>query len=139
MYPADPPSAADCSARLVPGLRGAGAWRLALAGARSAWQAVAKAVFGTALLVAGASPALAQPVRTGHVTAELVAREAGVQPGGQVAIGLRLQHIPHWHTYWRNPGDSGLPTTLGLDTARPAPRPARSSGRRRSACPSGRC
>ncbi len=55
----------------------------------------------------------AQPVRTEHVTAELVARSAGVQPGQSVQIGLRLQHIPHWHTYWRNPGDSGLPTTLG--------------------------
>ena len=54
----------------------------------------------------------AQPVRTEHVTAELVARSAGVQPGQSVQIGLRLQHIPHWHTYWRNPGDSGLPTTL---------------------------
>lgn len=54
----------------------------------------------------------AQPVRTEHVTAELVARSAGVHPGQQLQIGLRLQHIPHWHTYWRNPGDSGLPTTL---------------------------
>ena len=58
------------------------------------------------------TPAPAQPVRTDHVTAELVARQAAVAPGQTVAIGLRLQHIPHWHTYWRNPGDSGLPTTL---------------------------
>lgn len=57
-------------------------------------------------------PAAAQPVRTEHVTAELVAREVGVAPGQTVSVGLRLQHIPHWHTYWRNPGDSGLPTTL---------------------------
>jgi DsbC/DsbD-like thiol-disulfide interchange protein/cytochrome c biogenesis protein CcdA len=27
-------------------------------------------------------------------------------------VGLRIQHQPHWHTYWRNPGESGLPTTL---------------------------
>ncbi len=57
-------------------------------------------------------PASAQPVRTEHVTAELVAQRAGVAPGQSLQIGLRLQHIPHWHTYWRNPGDSGLPTTL---------------------------
>ena len=31
-------------------------------------------------------------------------------PGQPFRIGLRLQHDPHWHTYWRNPGDSGLPT-----------------------------
>ena len=30
----------------------------------------------------------------------------------QVWVGLRLAHAPHWHTYWKNPGDSGLPTEL---------------------------
>ncbi|MBL8351231.1 MAG: thioredoxin family protein [Burkholderiaceae bacterium] len=65
-----------------------------------------------ALLALLQAAAPAQPVRTEHVTAELVARQAVVAPGATLAIGLRLQHIPHWHTYWRNPGDSGLPTTL---------------------------
>jgi len=27
-------------------------------------------------------------------------------------VGLSLQHQPQWHTYWKNPGDSGLPTQL---------------------------
>ena len=58
-----------------------------------------------------AEPALPQ-VKTEHVTAELLAEHTSVQPGQTVQIGLRLQHIPHWHTYWRNPGDSGLPTTV---------------------------
>lgn len=30
----------------------------------------------------------------------------------QVWLGLRLEHTPDWHTYWRNPGDSGAPTEL---------------------------
>ena len=66
------------------------------------------------LIVAFASmgPVSAQAVKTDHVTAELVAERSAVQPGETLRIGLRLQHIPHWHTYWRNPGDSGLPTTL---------------------------
>ena len=59
-----------------------------------------------------ASAAAGEPVKTEHVTAELVANAAAVVPGKTVQIGLRLQHIAHWHTYWRNPGDSGLPTTL---------------------------
>jgi len=58
------------------------------------------------------APASAQPVKTEHVTAELVAERSGVRPGDSLQVGLRLQHIPHWHTYWRNPGDSGLPTSL---------------------------
>lgn len=50
--------------------------------------------------------------RTEHVTAELVAERDAVQPGQSLQIGLRLQHVPGWHTYWRNPGDSGLPTRI---------------------------
>jgi thiol:disulfide interchange protein DsbD len=30
-------------------------------------------------------------------------------------VGLQLTHQPEWHTYWRNPGDSGLPTQLELN------------------------
>ena len=62
-------------------------------------------------------PALvaAQPavMTTELVRAELLAHApAGVAPGKTVWLGLAIQHQPHWHTYWKNPGDSGLPTTL---------------------------
>lgn len=46
------------------------------------------------------------------VHAALVADTASVAPGTTVWLGLSLQHAPHWHTYWRNPGDSGLPTKV---------------------------
>ncbi|SFD14675.1 protein-disulfide reductase DsbD family protein [Massilia yuzhufengensis] len=50
---------------------------------------------------------------TGHARVELLVHApAGVKPGAQVWLGLRLQHAPRWHTYWRNAGDSGLPTTF---------------------------
>jgi thiol:disulfide interchange protein len=29
-----------------------------------------------------------------------------------VWVGLQLAHKPEWHTYWKNSGDSGLPTQL---------------------------
>ena len=52
-------------------------------------------------------------VTTGEVRAELVAHAPeGVGPGKPVWLGLQIEHQPHWHTYWKNPGDSGLPTTL---------------------------
>jgi DsbC/DsbD-like thiol-disulfide interchange protein len=55
-------------------------------------------------------------VVTEHVRAELLAHAPfGVVPGKPVWLGLSLQHEPHWHTYWKNPGDSGLPTTLSWD------------------------
>ncbi len=72
----------------------------------------ALAALAALLFAFAATPAGAAPVKTDHVTAELVAEHVAATPGQPLQIGLRLQHIPHWHTYWRNPGDSGLPTTL---------------------------
>ena len=52
-------------------------------------------------------------VRTDQVRAELLAHAPeGVAPGKTVWLGLLIDHQPHWHTYWKNPGDSGLPTRL---------------------------
>ena len=73
--------------------------------------------------VTWAAPAHAQPaaqksaggpVRVEAVEVELVARESAVVPGQPLTLGLRIRHDPHWHTYWRNPGDSGLATQLEL-------------------------
>ncbi len=36
----------------------------------------------------------------------------GVAPGKTLWLGLQIAHAPDWHTYWKNPGDSGLPTLL---------------------------
>jgi thiol:disulfide interchange protein DsbD len=66
---------------------------------------------GASILAPGpAGPARAGAVRVDAVEAELVADVAQAVPGEPFRIGLRLAHDPHWHTYWRNPGDSGLPT-----------------------------
>lgn len=50
--------------------------------------------------------------RTEQLNAELVSESAALVPGAIAWLGLRLQHAPGWHTYWINPGDSGLPTRL---------------------------
>jgi len=52
-------------------------------------------------------------VTTEQVRAELLAwAPEGVEAGKPVWLGLQLAHQPEWHTYWKNAGDSGLPTTL---------------------------
>ncbi len=79
--------------------------------------------FLLALVVAAvwlAAPARAQPdrtvVTTPQVRAELLAHAPdGVQGGKPVWLGLSLTHKPEWHTYWKNSGDSGLPTTLAWE------------------------
>ena len=66
-----------------------------------------------AALLAPAAHALGSVVKTDQVRAELVAHAPqGVAAGQPLLLGLRIEHAPHWHTYWKNPGDSGLATTL---------------------------
>lgn len=63
------------------------------------------------LLLVGAAELGAGPVRKGAVAAELVAAEASIQPGRPFWVALRLDHDPHWHTYWIQAG-TGYPTSI---------------------------
>jgi thiol:disulfide interchange protein DsbD len=66
---------------------------------------------GVALFAAVSAHAQAPASAPGrHVEAALVAESDAVVPGRPLAVGIRLQMDAGWHTYWRNPGDSGLPT-----------------------------
>ena len=58
------------------------------------------------------SSAVSKPVQTDHVESELVAERTAVVPGKPLTLALRLKMDREWHTYWRNPGDTGLPTTI---------------------------
>ncbi len=73
----------------------------------------------TALALGLAATVQAQPgagrtvVSSERVRAELLAHAPdGVAPGKTLWLGLQLAHAPEWHTYWKNSGDSGLPTQL---------------------------
>ncbi|MEQ1879941.1 MAG: thioredoxin family protein [Burkholderiales bacterium] len=64
------------------------------------------------LLFVIASAALAAPVQRPHIEVELVAEKTSIRPGETTTLALRLKSQKHWHTYWKNPGDSGLPTRI---------------------------
>lgn len=67
----------------------------------------------SAQLTPGSNGGGSAVVTTPHVRAELVAQAPqGVGPGATVWLGLKISHQPEWHTYWKNAGDSGLPTEL---------------------------
>jgi thiol:disulfide interchange protein/DsbC/DsbD-like thiol-disulfide interchange protein len=51
----------------------------------------------------------ANPITTENVTARLVAERMEVAPGDTLDLALVFEIRPGWHTYWRNPGDSGDP------------------------------
>ena len=61
---------------------------------------------------ASISPVLAAPVQRPHIEAELITDKSSLLPGEPVTVALRLKMEKHWHTYWKNPGDSGLPTRI---------------------------
>ena len=65
--------------------------------------------------------AQSEVVRTDQVQAKLLAHAPQGVPIGQtpeaaaaqpVWVGLQITHAPEWHTYWKNAGDSGMPTEL---------------------------
>jgi thiol:disulfide interchange protein/DsbC/DsbD-like thiol-disulfide interchange protein len=65
-----------------------------------------------ALLAISITAFAAPTVKTEHVDAQLLAERVSAQPGKPITVGLQLRMAPHWHTYWKNPGDSGLPTKI---------------------------
>ena len=72
-------------------------------------RAVTEAGRAAALVVACVGVALAA---SRHVQASLVAEHESIRAGEPFWVGLRLKMEPGWHTYWKNPGDAGLPTRV---------------------------
>ena len=57
----------------------------------------------------------AAPIKTEHAEVELIAEKTALVAGEKNTVGLSIKHAPHWHTYWKNPGDSGYPTKITWD------------------------
>jgi thiol:disulfide interchange protein DsbD len=49
-----------------------------------------------------------------HVKVSLVALDGSIQPGKPVTVALKLEHEPHWHTYWINAG-TGYPISIAWE------------------------
>ena len=63
-------------------------------------------ILGCLLAVSGSALA------TDNVKAELVSETGAIGPGQSIWVALKLDIRDGWHTYWRNPGDSGQATSL---------------------------
>ncbi|GLQ20912.1 protein-disulfide reductase DsbD family protein [Algimonas porphyrae] len=66
------------------------------------WLSAATSAFATTSL----------PVDTGKVEASLLSSHYTVAPGQTFQIALKTTLDEKWHTYWRNPGDSGEPVQI---------------------------
>lgn len=52
------------------------------------------------------------PQQQPHIEVELISEHQSWQPGTTQWLGFLMRPEHHWHTYWKNPGDSGLATQL---------------------------
>lgn len=66
------------------------------------WLTAATATFATSSM----------PVDTGKVEASLLSSHYSVAPGETFQVALKTTLDDKWHTYWRNPGDSGEPVQI---------------------------
>jgi DsbC/DsbD-like thiol-disulfide interchange protein/peroxiredoxin len=58
-------------------------------------------------------PALAAPAGgSDYIAVTLLSEDSAVTPGRPFTVGVRMKIRKGWHTYWRNPGDAGLPLAI---------------------------
>ena len=72
-------------------------------------------IYAALILYAMGNGLMAEPVRDQYVEAELISEFTSVRPGRSFTVALKLKHDEGWHTYWKNPGDAGLPTEISWD------------------------
>lgn len=80
----------------------------------SRWRAATAVLVMSVLAAPAWADVVSAPVVTDRTRATLVADDIAAAPGQSVPVALRLQLKPGWHTYWRNPGDSGEPASVTL-------------------------
>jgi len=65
------------------------------------------------LFCSSGAHALSGPtVATENVKSRLVSEASSIGPGQSIWVGVDFEIRSGWHTYWRNPGDSGQATTV---------------------------
>ncbi len=82
------------------------------AGAWAAWLAACLLWLAPSLATALEAPEVS---RTERAEVRLLADHAVAAPGGTVALALHQALVGKWHTYWKNPGDSGLAPTIAWE------------------------
>jgi thiol:disulfide interchange protein DsbD len=48
----------------------------------------------------------------GNIAVALLSERVAVEPGRPFYVGLQMKMRRGWHTYWKNPGDSGMPLRI---------------------------
>ncbi len=67
----------------------------------------------TTLVIFAAQTGYADESAPAQVT--LVAENNSIQPGQPFWVAVQIKLDPHWHAYWKNPGESGMPVQIDWD------------------------
>ena len=70
-----------------------------------------------AVTATGAHALESAPVSSRRAVATLVTDVDTMQIGNPFRVALRLRMADGWHTYWKNPGDAGVPPELTIESA----------------------
>src|SRR5688572_1855630 len=74
------------------------------------------------ILLLALAPAISMAQPKPQTKARFLLSHEVARPGDTITVAVELASAPRWHTYWRNPGDSGMPTTIAWelpDTIKP--------------------
>lgn len=71
-----------------------------------------KSLIVAVILASFCIPLQASVVRKQYIEVELISEVVSIQAGVPFWIAFRMKPDDGWHTYWKNPGDSGLPPTF---------------------------
>ena len=69
-------------------------------------------LFKLSLFLLFSSFTFAEAVNTGHAEVSLVTDQVYSSDNSEMIVGIKMDMQPHWHTYWKNPGDSGGPVEV---------------------------
>jgi thiol:disulfide interchange protein DsbD len=69
-------------------------------------------ILGFMIASPAAYPLSGNVVATDNVKARLVSETSAIGPGQSIWVALEFNIRDGWHTYWRNPGDSGQATSM---------------------------
>jgi len=75
-------------------------------------RAIKFSLLGLMLAAPAVFAASGAEIATDNVKARLISEVTSIAPGQSFWVALDLNIRDGWHTYWRNPGDSGLATKL---------------------------
>lgn len=67
---------------------------------------------GALALAVAAVASFLSAAESKNVTARLLVEPSAIAAGVPFTVAVNLRHAPGWHTYYKEPGDSGLPTKI---------------------------